>query len=380
MWSNCLLKTLSRRHSTSFRASDLAVHLTHTPKTMPHLDQSLIFGKNTTDHLFWVDWDFEKGWHTPQIVPFQPLVLDPCSSCFHYGTECLEGLKAYKTATGKTLLFRPDLNIQRLRKSARALALPDFDGAELLQCIRKLVDVDKKWVPDKKGYSMYIRPTMIGTHQQLGVTKPGSAKLFVVSALVGPYFPTGFNPVNLYCDETRIRAWPGGVGDKKIGGNYGPGIAYTAEINKLGYQQLLWLVKGNVTEVGTMNFFMLWKNKEGETELITPPLDGTILEGVTRDSILELTREWNEFKVTERAFSIHELTQAAEEGRIIEAFGAGTACIVCPVQKIFFKGVDYEIPMKLGKSGLLTKRLLDHILSIQYGEIEHPWSYKVDYN
>ncbi|CAG9315403.1 unnamed protein product [Blepharisma stoltei] len=382
MWSTLHSKlrfSSGKRLNSTFRASEIVIDLTNNPKTMPALDETLIFGKKTTDHLFSVDWDAKRGWHTPQITPYQPLVLDPTSSCFHYGTECFEGMKAYRTATGKVLLFRPEMNVRRLRKSAAALALPDFDGEEFLQCIRKFVDIDRRWVPNKKGYSMYIRPTMIGTHQQLGVTKPGKAKLFIVNALVGPYFPTGFKPVALYCDEARVRAWPGGVGDKKVGGNYGPGIAYTDEINKLGYQQLLWLVNENVTEVGTMNFFVLWKNKEGETELITAPLDSTILEGVTRDSILALTKEWSEFKVSERSFTIHELTEAIEQGRVIEAFGAGTACIVCPVKKIFYKGKDYEIPMKLGNSGLLTKRLLDHVLSIQYGEIQHPWSYQVDY-
>lgn len=211
---------------------------------------------------------------------------------------------------------------------------------------------------------------MIGTHPVLGVTKSQSAKLFVVMTTVGPYFPTGFKPVNLYCDDTIVRAWPGGAGDKKIGGNYGPTIAHTNKINYLGYQQILWLISdlytdNNVTEVGAMNFFVYWINKDGEKELVTCPLDSTILPGVTRDSVLALTKQWNEFKVTEKHFTIYEFIEAIEQGRVIEAFGAGTACIVCPVQKIHFKGKDYELPLELGNSGKLTKRLLDRIQSIQ---------------
>jgi len=219
---------------------------------------------------------------------------------------------------------------------------------------------------------------MIGTHEKLGVVKPSKAKLFIVSTTVGPYFPEGFKPVALYCDDTKVRAWPGGSGDKKVGGNYAPGIKYTAEINKLGYQQLLWLTNDYVTEVGTMNFFVLWRNKQGETELITPPLDSTILEGVTRDSIVQLARQWGEFKVSEKKFTIHELCEAINEERVIEVFGAGTACVVCPVKKIFYKGKDYNIPMALGNSGVLTKRILDEVLAIQYGEKRTPWSFEVE--
>jgi len=248
-----------------------------------------------------IDWDEDHGWTSPQIIPYGPLSLDPCSSVFHYGTECFEGLKAYKNpTTEKVLLFRPDQNVKRFKKSSHALALPDFDQNELLECIRRYVYTERDWVPNKAGFSLYVRPTMIGTHEKLGVVKPGKAKLFVVSTTVGPYFPEGFKPVSLYADDTKVRAWPGGSGNIKIGGNYAPGIKYTAEINEKGYQQLLWLTNDYVTEVGTMNFFVFWTNKQGETELITPPLDSTILEGVTRDSILQLAKQWGEFKVTEK--------------------------------------------------------------------------------
>lgn len=379
MWSRAFLSNSNRRFISTFRAADIQITQAANLKTIPTLDEKLVFGTVTTDHMFIADWNQESGWAAPQIQPYGPLVLDPKSSCLHYGTECFEGMKAYRSKSGKVLLFRPDRNAMRMRKSSTSLGLPEFDVSEWLSCVRRFIDIDRRWVPDKPGFSLYIRPTMIGTHEQLGVVRPQKAKLFIVNSLVGPYFAEGFKPVALYCDDSKVRAWPGGSGDKKVGGNYAPGIVQTAEINKLGYQQLLWLCNDYVTEVGTMNFFVLWKNKQGETELITAPLDSTILEGVTRDSILSLTRQWNQFKVSERKFTIHELVEAIQEKRVIEIFGAGTACIVCPVYKIFYKGQDYQIPLELETSGVITKRIQDEIMAIQYGDVEHPWQFVVDY-
>lgn len=235
-----------------------------------------------------------------------------------------------------------------------------------------------------KGYSLYIRPTYLGISNVLGVHRAESSKLFVVCTPVGPYFPTGFAPISLFCDEKVVRAWPGGVGNRKVGGNYAPGILPTEKIKNDGFSQLLWLVSkfysdNHVTEVGTMNFFVFWKNINGELELITPPLDGTILPGVTRDSILvsskqALARDWNEFKVTERVFMIHDLIEALEQGRVIEAFGTGTACVVSPVNRIHFAGKDYSIPLELTTSGKLTQRFWDALNQIYYGEIDHPWA------
>ena len=210
------------------------------------------------------------------------------------------------------------------------------------------------------------------------------ALLFVICSPVGPYYKTGFSAVSLYADKNYVRAWPGGTGDSKVGGNYAPGIRPQIEVAKDGYQQILWLFgkTDQITEVGTMNFFAFLTNEKGEKELVTPPLDGTILPGVTRDSILQLAREWGEFKVSERPINMAEIVKAVQESRCHELFGAGTAAIVSPIKKIFYEGKDVHIPLDpkdpKSQAGPLTKRIADTIMGIQYGEIPHKWSVLVD--
>jgi len=240
--------------------------------------------------------------------------------------------------------------------------------------------VDKEWIPNEKGFSLYIRPTIIGTQPTLGVAPASSAKFFIITSPVGPYYPGGWKPVKLLASDTYVRAWPGGTGQSKLGANYAIGILPQVEAAKQGYSQILWLFenkqrKFEIKEAGTMNIFIYWKNKKGEKELVTPRLDGTILPGVTRDSILQLTREYKEFKVSEIDVTMDELIEALNEKRIFEAFGAGTAAVVSPIKAIHFQGIDHAIPIdpSLG-IGLLAKRVADHIMAIQYGEISHNWS------
>jgi branched-chain amino acid aminotransferase len=334
-----------------------------------------------SDHLLEVDWDVEKGWGKPRIIPYGPLPLDPAASCLHYAIECFEGMKAYIDQRGDIRLFRPDMNMTRMNNSARRLLLPEFDGNEFLKCIKELIKVDREWIPRGEGYSLYIRPTFIGTHPYLGVQPSLSAKLYCITSPVGPYYPEGFNPIKLFADPTHVRAWPGGTGSSKVGGNYALGIRPAMEAAKKGYAQVLWLFGEDlqVTEVGTMNQFFFWKREgDGKRELITAPLDGTILPGVTRDSIIQLAKQWGEFEVTERRYTLKEIMKAVKEGRMIEAFGAGTAAIVAPVKGFHYNGVDYDIPLDkenpTAKAGKLTQRLCDTIMDIQYGKVEHPWS------
>ncbi|KAJ3035642.1 branched-chain-amino-acid aminotransferase [Rhizophlyctis rosea] len=359
--------------------SKLEKTLTKSPKTMLPNNQ-LLFGKTFSDHMLTVEWDNKNGWHAPELKPYGPLSLDPSCTVFHYAVECFEGLKAYKDKDGKIRLFRPDMNMKRLARSCERLTLPAFDQHELLECIKEFCRTDERWIPNERGYSLYIRPTVIATQESLGVGASSRALLFVIASPVGPYYKTGFAAVSLYGTDHYTRAWPGGTGDAKIGANYAPGIRPQIEVAESGYQQNLWLFgeKQLITEVGTMNFFMFWKNAAGERELITPPLDGTILPGVTRDSILSLAREWNEFKVTESRLSMFDVAKAIEEGRVIEMFGAGTAAIVSPIKRIHFKGKDLDIPLdpsdKNQQAGPLTRRFADTIMGIQYGEIPHKWS------
>jgi len=286
-------------------------------------------------------------------------------------------MKAYVDDSDQIRMFRPDMNMKRINSSAHRLLLPQVDGPEFLKCIEELLRVDKSWIPRGFGYSLYIRPTLIATWPYLGVQPALSAQLYVICSPVGPYYPTGFKPVSLYADEHHVRAWQGGTGAFKVGGNYAGGILPQLKAAEKGYSQVLWLLNDQITEVGTMNMFVFWKNKKGEKELITAPLDGTILHGVTRLSILELSRGWGEFKVTESHYTMVQLLEALKEGRLIEAFGAGTAAVVSPIKCINYKGKDYDIPLgsnSNNKAGELAQRLLDTITGIQYGEISSEWS------
>lgn len=295
------------------------------------------------DHMLSVEWTKEDGWHAPCILPYQNLSLDPATCVFHYAFECFEGMKAYKGSDGKIRLFRPDKNMARFNKSASRIALPNFQPPDLINLIAKLVKMDECFIPGERGYSLYLRPTLIGTQTTLGISPPESAMLFVIASPVGPYYPTGFKAISLEATNYAVRAWPGGVGDKKLGANYAPCVLPQKEAASRGHQQNLWLFGEEefVTEVGTMNMFVAIRTKDGQKELITAPLDGTILEGITRDSILTLARERlapEGWVVSERKYTMTEIDEAAREGRLIEAFGAGTAAIVSPVRTIYWRG------------------------------------------
>eukprot|EP01116_Phalansterium_solitarium_P017999 TRINITY_DN459_c0_g1_i1.p1 TRINITY_DN459_c0_g1~~TRINITY_DN459_c0_g1_i1.p1 ORF type:complete len:431 (+),score=103.42 TRINITY_DN459_c0_g1_i1:68-1294(+) len=361
----------------------LQVEKTTSPKKKSAY-KDLVFGREFSDHMLEIDWTKTGGWGAPSIHPYRHLSLDPSCSVFHYSMELFEGMKAYKDAKGAVRLFRPDMNYARLNRSATRLALPTVDGAALGECVNELLRVDRDWIPSARGYSLYLRPTLIGTQDSLGVGRSDKAKLFVIASPVGPYYPQGWKPVKLLADDHFVRAWPGGTGNAKVGGNYAPGIFPQAEAAKQGFSQVLWLFgpEYNLTEVGTMNLFVYWITEKGEKELVTPPLDGTILPGVTRDSILQLARKWNEFKVVERPVTMGDLQKAIKEGRVIEAFGAGTAAVVSPIELIHFKGKDLAIPLDRDDPsapiGKLAKRLHDTITGIQYGEIPSEWSVVVD--
>ncbi|KAI9151816.1 branched-chain-amino-acid aminotransferase [Paramyrothecium foliicola] len=361
----------------------LSITETTSPKALSK-PEDLVFGRTFTDHMLIVEWNQENGWLEPQITPYQNLSLDPATCVFHYGFECFEGMKAYKDKDGNVRLFRPDKNMARLNKSAARIALPTFEPSSFFELISKFVQLDSRFIPDKRGYSLYLRPTMIGTQKTLGIGPPGSALLYVIACPVGPYYPTGFKAVSLEATDYAVRAWPGGVGDKKLGANYAPCIVPQLQAASRGYQQNLWLFgeEEYVTEVGTMNMFVAMANKEtGQKELLTAPLDGTILEGVTRDSVLQLARERlvpEGWKVVERKFTMKELAEASSEGRLLEAFGSGTAAIVSPVRTIAWKGQLVDCGIKEHEeSGELALRMKQWMEDIQYGDVEHEWSVKL---
>ncbi|RLV95818.1 Branched-chain-amino-acid aminotransferase cytosolic [Spathaspora sp. JA1] len=354
-------------------STKLTIECTSNPK--PKLaKEDLIFGKYFTDHMLEIEWDSQSGWATPKISPYHTLNLDPSTIVFHYAFELFEGMKAYRDNNGKIRTFRGDKNMIRMNKSAERIALPTFDGEELLKCIDKFLLLDSDFVPEGKGYSLYLRPTLIGTTASLGVGVPDKALLYVIASPVGPYYSSGFKPVSLEATDYAVRAWPGGVGDKKLGANYAPCVKPQLEAASRGFAQNLWLFgkEGYITEVGTMNVFFVFKDQQGKKELVTAPLDGTILEGVTRDSILELARDRldsDEWVISERKYTIGEVEERANKGELVEAFGAGTAAVVSPIKNIGFRdGRNIEVPVALGNSGELTSQVAEWIRKIQYGE------------
>jgi len=326
--------------------------------------------------MFEVEWTEGKGWDTPTIVPFHNFSIHPAAKVLHYAPELFEGLKAYRGVDGKIRMFRPDMNMKRMLTSAERASLPAFDGAELIKCMKKLIEIDREWVPHSTTSSLYIRPTFIGTDPSLGVLASKQALLYVIVGPVGPYYATGVKPVSLLADPKYVRSWPGGSGDKKMGSNYAPTVRIQKMAEAKGLQQVLWLFGDDhqLTEVGAMNIFVYLINDKGEKELVTPPLNGLILPGITRYSLLDLARSWKEFKVTERTITMNEVVKASQDKRLIEVFGAGTACVVSPVRLIHYLGKDYPIPSVNDQDNPLSMRFLKELTDIQYGRAgNHPW-------
>ncbi|XP_054158756.1 branched-chain-amino-acid aminotransferase-like [Oppia nitens] len=328
--------------------------------------------------MFEVNWTHGKGWDRPLICPIHNLSFHPSAKVFHYAQELFEGLKAFRGVDGKVRIFRPDMNMKRMRGSAQRIDLPDFDGNELLECLKKLIQIDADWVPPYgTGGSLYIRPTYIGTEAALGIHSSKDAMLYIICCPVGPYLATGvMKPISLLADPRFVRAWPGGVGDKKLGVNYGPQLVVQKFAESMGHQQVLWLFGDDhqLTEIGAMNVFVYLVNDRGERELVTPPLQsGLILPGVTRLSLIQLAQQWSEFKITERSINMHEICQLVKEKRLLEMFGSGTAFSVCPIGRIHYNNDDIVIP-GLPEQESLQLRLYKTLQDIQYGIVPHDWS------
>ncbi|KAK7791919.1 hypothetical protein R5R35_005432 [Gryllus longicercus] len=367
---------------TTFKFSDLGVQFASPDQLQPKPDvNALQFGKHFTDHMLKIYYhESLGGWQKPQITPMENIALHPGAKVLHYAVELFEGMKAYRGTDGKIRIFRPDLNMDRMNRSAIRLGLPTFNGTELIKCMCRLVSIDREWVPHSEASSLYIRPTLIGIDPSLGVAACDSAMLYVILCPVGSYFDTKSKAISLLADPQYTRAWPGGCGDKKLGSNYGPTIAVQQEASQQGLQQVLWLYGEDhlLTEVGTMNIFMFYINDRGEQELVTPPLDGLILPGITRQSILEISKEWNDFKICERHITMKEVIELTSENRVLEMFGAGTACVVSPVGSISYLGQTLQIPTTEWSTEPLYGRVLRTLTDIQYGRVPHPWAVPID--
>ncbi len=350
---------------------DVALVPSEKRESHPEDPVNIPFGTIFTDHMFTME--YSKGsWHDPKIRPYHPLALDPAALVLHYGQGIFEGMKAYRRGD-HVYLFRPEKNVERLNASARRLVMPEVDEQFVLHAIKKLVSIERDWIPQERGTSLYIRPTMIATEARLGV-KPASQFLFyIILSPVGPYFKNGFKPVKVYVSDKYIRAVRGGVGSAKTIGNYAASLLGTQEANELGYSQVLWLDAIEykyIEECGTMNVFVKFKD-----ELATTPLDGAILPGITRDSVIHLARDLG-IPVTERKISIDEVIEGIQDGSVEEIFGTGTAAIVAPIGELYYKGKAYTVAN--GTVGDLAARLYDTLTGLQAGEVPDKYGWVVE--
>lgn len=336
-----------------------------------HADESKLgFGKVFTDHMFWMDYTPEDGWHDARIVPYGPLQLSPAATVLHYGVEIFEGMKAYRTADGSVQLFRPMDNFARMRDSAERLCLPLIDGEFALEALKTLLKLDEAWVPSQPGTSLYIRPFEFGADPFLGLHTVHHSMFGIILSPSGSYYSGGINPVKIMIETRDVRAVRGGTGYAKCGGNYAASSRAGMYAEQKGYTQVLWLdgvERKYVEEVGAMNVMFMMDGK-----IVTPALLGSVLPGITRRSCIQLLKDWG-YEVEERQLAADEIFEALSEGRLQEAWGCGTAAVVSPIGELSYKDKAYVI--NNNQIGSLTQRLYDELTGIQYGRLadRHGW-------
>ena len=351
----------------------MEITITHSEKLKSKPDEaSLGFGNIFTDYMFSMDYIPDKGWHAPRIEPYASITMDPATMVLHYGQGVFEGLKAYRTKSGQIQLFRPQENIKRLNRSSRRLCIPEIDEEFTLEAMKQLIATEKDWVPAAQDTSLYIRPTIVAMDPFLGVRASHTYRFFIILSPVGAYYPEGFNPIKILVTADYVRAVRGGVGEAKTPGNYAASLLAGEQAHEAGYTQVLWLdgvEQKYLEEVGSMNIFFVI-----DDEIITPELNGSILPGITRKSVAELAKHWNE-KVSERKISIDELIKAHSDGRLKEVFGAGTAAVISPVGQI--KYGDQVITINDNQTGPVAQKYYNAITDIQYGRAEDPMGWIV---
>jgi branched-chain amino acid aminotransferase len=350
---------------------EIRVELTQNPKAKPSTE-SLGFGNIFSDHMFIMDYTEGKGWHDARIVPYGTIPYEPSIMVFHYGQSLFEGLKAYKTDKGEVVLFRPEENMKRLNQSCEGLCIPKIDEAFGVEAIKKLVAIDKDWIPDAPNTSLYIRPFIIATDPFLGVRPSNTYQFIIITGPVGAYYKEGLNPVKIYVEPFYVRAVVGGLGQIKASANYAASLKAQMVAKEKGYTQVLWLdgvERKYVEEVGTMNVFFVIGD-----EIVTPALNGSILPGITRKSCIELLRSWG-LNVVERRISIEEIYEAHAKGLLKEAFGTGTAAVISPIGELNWK--DQKIELSGGHIGELSQKLYDQLTGIQYAKVADPFNWVV---
>ncbi len=336
------------------------------PEQRQSCPKEISFGVIFSDHMFTQTFDQGKGWHDALISPYHALSLDPSAAVFHYSQEIFEGLKAYRKVDGGINLFRPQENIKRFNRSAKRMVMPEVEEALHLDAIKSLVKLDQNWIPDQQGSSLYIRPTMIATSPKLGLGASASYTHFIITGPAGSYFEGGLTPISVYVADEYRRAVKGGVGEAKTGGNYAASLYASEEVIKQGYSQVLWLdaVEGRfIEEVGAMNICFVYEGKR----IVTPELSGSILPGITRDSILKLAPTLG-YDVSEERLDIVQILADIDSGKITEVFGCGTAAVISPVGELGFKGKKHVI--NDNQIGDISTHLYDELTGIQYGTRE----------
>ncbi len=342
----------------------IRVELTKTPKAKTPEDQ-LGFGNHFTDHMFLMNYDPQQGWHDARIVPYAPFSMDPACMVFHYAQEIFEGMKAYRTADGSVQLFRPIENARRMNSSCDRLCIPQVDEDLFVEAVRKLVEVDQDWVPHAKDTSLYIRPFIFATDVHLGVHASHTYLFCIICSPSGSYYAEGINPVKIYVESHDVRAVKGGTGYTKCGGNYAASIRAGELAEEAGYSQVLWLDgvhRKYIEEVGSMNVMFKIDGK-----IVTPELTGSVLPGITRKSCIELLKSWG-YDVEERLITAEELFEAAENGKLEEAWGTGTAAVISPIGELGWE--DKKVSVHGGTIGPVAQKLYDTLTGIQWGRVE----------
>ena len=353
---------------------DIKIELTQNPKQKPAPGAKLGFGKIFTDHMFMMNYTEGQGWHDPRIVPYQNISLDPSAMVFHYGQEMFEGLKAYKNPDGNVYLFRPDMNAKRTNATNDRLVIPQLPVEDFVQAVSAVVNVDRDWIPTEPGTSLYIRPFIIATDEFLGVAPSKTYLFMVILSPSGAYYESGLAPVGIWIEDEYVRAVRGGIGFAKTGGNYAASLIAQQKAHDAGFSQVLWLdgvERKYIEEVGAMNIFFKIAGK-----VVTPALSGSILPGITRDSTIQLCKDWG-YEVEERKISADELLEAQKNGTLEEVWGTGTAAVISPVGKLRYK--DEVMTIANGETGPLSMKLYETITGIQLGKLpdEKGWRVRV---
>jgi len=328
-------------------------------------EENLVFGVEFTDHMFTMDYTEGKGWHDPMIMPYGPIELMPSAMVLHYAQEVFEGLKAYKTPDGEVQLFRPQENFKRMNRSNERMCIPQIDEAFVLKALKTLIKIDEDWIPRSAGTSLYLRPFVFATDPFVGVRVSNTYKFMIIMSPVGSYYKGGLAPCHIYVENEYARTVRGGTGEAKCGGNYAGGLAAQEKVHAKGYEQILWLdgeKRQYIEEVGTSNVFFLI-----DGVFVTPSLEGTILSGITRKSVIELLRHWGE-TVVERRITIDEFYELYKQGKIQEAFATGTAAVISPIGTLGWQ--DKTMTFNHGEIGEYTQKIYNTLYGVQTGHIK----------